>query len=77
MFATQHIPAGTRLICEEPLVALQEDKDLPDLWHKIQALTPEQQAEYWTLAQYKRRDDGTNWIPVMRAEYDGMFFTHS
>lgn len=71
MFATKLIPAGTRLICEEALIQLHEDKDLPDLWKAAEALSPEKRAELLSLAAYNRRHEETDWIPAMRATYTG------
>ena len=71
MFATKLIPAGSRLICEEPLIELHEDKDLPDMWRVVQAMPKEKQEQLWSLAAYNRRHEETDWIPAMRASYTG------
>ena len=71
MFATKLIPAGTRLICEDPLIELHEDKDLPDMWRVVQAMSKEKQEQLWSLAAYNRRHEEVDWIPAMRATYTG------
>jgi len=71
MFATKLIPSGTRLICEEPLVELHEDKDLPDLWRAVEAFPPDKNAHFWSLAAYNRRHEEVDWIPAMRDSYTG------
>ncbi|KAF2155955.1 SET domain-containing protein [Myriangium duriaei CBS 260.36] len=71
MFATAHIPRGTRLICESPLVVLSELADLPDLYRLVEALPAERAAAFWELAAYRRKAEEVDWIPAIRASYDG------
>lgn len=71
LFATTNIPAGTRIFCEEALVALPDEKDITDLYRALEALPADKQAAFDSLVGHKHKHD-TDFIATVRNGYKGI-----
>jgi hypothetical protein len=71
VFAIAPIASGTRILCEAPLFALEDDDDVIGCYLTIKALPLDQQELFWTLAASTTSPGDTEWIGELREACDG------
>ncbi len=70
-FATNFIPSGTRLFCEEALFLLPNEADQVELYKIVKALPEKQQDAFWGLAASPIPKGETSHIESIRKSYQG------
>lgn len=71
IFATKHIPAGARVLCEAPLFVMPEDADIVEVHKTISNLSDGEKSSFFSLARSIEPHVDDDWIDQLFAAYDG------
>lgn len=72
VFATKPIAAGSRVICEKPLLILSDDEDVLNLYRVVMALDEQSKSRFWALAASIEPHRDTDWIDELYSSWQGL-----
>lgn len=73
VFATAPIESGTRLFCEEPLIAVPGEATQLDVFRAVAALPAGRRRAYGELAACSKPSKDLDWITELRRSSEGMY----
>jgi len=76
VFALERIVAGTRVLCEKPLLVLPEDAGILELYRAINTLGDKGIAQFWALSASAEPCTDDDWIEKLQATYQSMWVLH-